>query len=46
MVRSSVKSAERYRNGNNANESYPEVDGVSDRPGVYKLTMVRMCEKH
>ena len=24
------------------NESCPEVDGVADMPGVYKLSMVRM----
>ena len=36
-----MKSAERHRNSL-ADESYPEVGGVSDMPEVYKLPMVRM----
>lgn len=40
-VRSSVKSAERYRNSQ-ADESHPEVGGVSHMPEVYKIQMVRM----
>lgn len=36
-----MKSAERHRNSL-ADESYPEVGGVSDMPEVYKLLMVRM----
>jgi hypothetical protein len=43
-VRSSVKSAERYRNLRKQNESCPEVGGVSYRSGVYKMHMVRMVE--
>ncbi|MDE6679235.1 MAG: hypothetical protein K2K02_09360 [Ruminococcus sp.] len=39
-----MKSAERYRNLNNQNESSPEVDCVSYRSGVYKAIMVRMAE--
>ncbi len=44
MVRSSVKSAERYRNPCKRNESGSEVNGVSYRSGVYKMHMVRMVE--
>jgi len=40
-VRSPVKSAERYRSSQ-ADESCPEVDGVSYMPEVYKIPMVRM----
>ena len=40
-VRSSVKSAERYRNSQ-ADESNPEVGCVSYMPEVYKIPMVRM----
>ena len=40
-VRSSVKSAERYRNSQ-ADESIPEVECVSYMPEVYKIPMVRM----
>ncbi len=43
-VKSSVKSAERYRNLCKQNESCPEADGVSHRSGVYKTDMVRMIE--
>jgi len=42
MVRSSVKSAERYRNPCKRNESGSEVNGVSYRSGVYKMYMARM----
>ena len=45
MVKSSVKSAERYRNGRNIIEICPEMDGVSDRAGIYKLATARMCTK-
>ncbi len=40
-VGSPVKSAERYRNSQ-ADESCPEVGGVSYMPEVYKMPMVRM----
>lgn len=42
-VRSSVKSTERYRSSQ-ADESCPEVDGVSHMPEVYKIPMVRMSD--
>lgn len=43
MVRSSVKSAEIYRNYRNLiNESVLEVGYVYDMPEVYKTLMVRM----
>ena len=42
FVKSSVKSAERYRNPCKRNESCSEVNGVSHRSGVYKMHTVRM----
>jgi hypothetical protein len=47
IVRRSVKSAESNRivGIKPYNEICPEVDGVTYRSGVYKMTMVRMCVK-
>ena len=46
MVWSSVKSAESSRKAIcYCHESCPEVDGITYRPGVYKMPMVRMSEK-
>ena len=44
FVKSSVKSAERYRNLRKQNETRSEVSDVSYRSGVYKMYMVRMAE--
>ena len=43
-----MKSAESNRRmavEDNMHESCPEVDGVTYRPGVYKIPMVRMSER-
>jgi len=42
-VQSPLKSAESCRSSSQKlTESYPEVDGATDRSGVYKTPMVRM----